>query len=177
MFKRIKIILFSSCFFAAVSCNEQSQAIDTTVKSENKTKYPDLYATILEKDSLLFQVGFNQLDTNIMHALLANDFEFYHDVHGITESKQAFIQSIQGLKELSFKTWRTIRTESVEIYPLYSDQHTKLYGAIQIGEHDFYQQKKGEKAKKSGTARFNHLWILESGEWRLKRVLSYDHHD
>ena len=63
----------------------------------------------------------------------------------------------------------------MEVFPLCTDNKQKLYGAIQNGIHDFYQQEKGEKARKTNTAKFTHLWIIEDGDWKLKRVLSYDH--
>ena len=35
---------------------------------------------------------------------------------------------------------------------------------------------KPEKPEKAGsTAKFIHLWILEDNQWKLKRILSYDH--
>ena len=49
----------------------------------------------------------------------------------------------------------------------------KLYGAIQMGEHGFAP--KGQQLD-SKPARFVHLWLLDNGQWRIARVLSYDHH-
>ncbi len=63
----------------------------------------------------------------------------------------------------------------MEVFPLYKDNSQVLYGAIQNGVHDFDQQYEGEVARKTNTARFTHLWIIENGDWKLKRVLSYDH--
>ncbi|MDH6250555.1 hypothetical protein M2347_000282 [Chryseobacterium sp. H1D6B] len=45
---------------------------------------------------------------------------------------------------------------------------------IQEGNHEFFRLNKG-KWNKTGRAKFTHLWILEDGKWKLKRVLSYDH--
>ncbi len=169
----IFLLLLSSC---EESQNGNIKNEDhSAVLPEEKSNYPELYQLILEKDSLLFEVGFNQIDTNQFVALIAKDFEFYHDEHGITDSKQAFITSIARLSDLPFKTWRTLKKESVEVFPLYSDDKTQLYGILQTGIHDFYQQLEGEEAQKTSTAKFSHLWILEEDEWKLKRVLSYDH--
>ena len=63
----------------------------------------------------------------------------------------------------------------MEVFPLYKDNGQVLYGVIQTGVHDFYQQDEGEDAHKTTTARFTHLWVVENGNWKLKRVLSYDH--
>ena len=135
----------------------------------------ELYNLIKEKDSLLFQIGFNQIDTLQVASLISTDFEFYHDEHGVTDTKKAFISNINGIRDLPFKTWRILVEESMEVFPLYKDNSQVLYGAIQHGMHDFYQQKEGEDALKTNTARFTHLWVIENEEWKLKRVLSYDH--
>lgn len=148
---------------------------DQVSQNEEVSKYPELYEMIMMKDSLLFQVGFNQIDTGQVSRLISEDFEFYHDVHGVMDSKENFIASINGLSDLSFKTWRELRDGTVEIFPLYTDNKTQLYGIIQTGKHEFYQQEEGEKAKRTSIAIFNHLWIKEDGDWKLKRVLSYDH--
>ncbi len=135
----------------------------------------ELFDLIREKDSLLFEIGFNQIDTLQVAALVSEDLEFYHDEHGIIDSKEAFVQSIQSIGDLPFKTWRVLETGSMEVFPLYTDNKTILYGILQTGVHSFYQQEDGEAARKTSTARFSHLWILENAEWKLKRVLSYDH--
>lgn len=165
-FHLISIILIVALY----SCS--NKVIFTTVDKvdpENER----LYNIIKEKDSLLFQIGFNQIDTIQVERLTSSDFEFYHDEHGITDSKSSFIQNIYGIKSLPFKTWRTL--VSMEVFPMYKENSEILYGVIQNGTHDFYQQNEGEVARKTNTARFTHLWIIEDGEWKLKRVLSYDH--
>ncbi|MCH5716729.1 hypothetical protein [Niabella hibiscisoli] len=50
-----------------------------------------------------------------------------------------------------------------------------LYGAIQEGVHLFYI-KESNTWKPTGTAAFTHFWLIDNGHWKLKRVLSYDHH-
>lgn len=165
-----------------ISCTSfDDEAQDNLPEKISNTKHvstsesQELFRLIKEKDSLLFQIGFNQIDTLQVSALTSRDFEFYHDEHGITNTKYAFIKSINGIRDLPFKTWRTLVEGSMEVFPLYNDNKTELYGAIQNGTHDFYQQNEGEKARKTNTARFTHLWIIEDGAWKLKRVLSFDH--
>lgn len=148
----------------------------TTVQSLTHEE-DSIFNIIKEKDSLLFQIGFNQIDTSQVKALITANFEFYHDEHGVTDSKRAFIHNIDIIRDLPFKTWRTLVTESMEVFPLYKNNSKELYGAIQNGVHEFYQQNEGEDARKTNTARFTHLWIIENGKWKLKRVLSYDHQD
>ena len=107
-----------------------------------------MYNIFFEKDSLPFQIGFNKIDTSQIAALTAKDFEFYHDEQGITETKQDFIERTASIEDLQFKTWRILKKESMEVFPVYTDNKQKLYGAIQNGIHDFYQQEKGVSFKK-----------------------------
>jgi hypothetical protein len=135
-----------------------------------------LYRTLKEKDSLLFNAGFNTCDTAELDRLVSDDFEFYHDKSGITPSKADFITSIQtGLCKLSYKPKRELVEESMEVYPLNKDGI--LYGAVQTGRHNFYAKEKDKPEYLTSTAIFSHLWILENNTWKLKRVLSYNHQD
>ena len=47
-----------------------------------------LYKTILEKDSLLFNIGFNTCDISQFEKLLSENFEFFHDKSGISDRKK-----------------------------------------------------------------------------------------
>lgn len=148
---------------------------NSSIKDGGNDYDQNLFKLIKEKDSLLFEIGFNQIDTSQVAKLTSTDFEFYHDEHGITETKIDFVRNIEGIRELPFKTWRVLVEGSMEVFPLYKDNSQVLYGAIQNGTHDFYQKNEGENARKTNTARFTHLWIIENEAWKLKRVLSYDH--
>ena len=125
----------------------------------------ELHQTLKANDSLLFEVGFNQCDLSQFENLFSEDFEFYHDQGGIDASKEAFMASMKnGLcSSGSNSTRRELVAGSLEVYPLYNDR--VLYGAIQKGIHRFCET----------TAKFMHLWLLENGEWKVSRVLSYDH--
>ena len=172
-------LILALAFFSCI--NEGSQTTnDTSEKLADEriigtSEDHELFDLIKEKDSLLFQIGFNKIDSLKVASLTSTDFEFYHDEHGVTDTKKAFVNNINGIRDLPFKTWRTLVEGSMEVYPLYKDNRQVLYGAIQNGIHDFYQQNEGEDARKTNTAKFTHLWIIEDGVWKLKRVLSYDH--
>lgn len=138
-------------------------------------KKSDLYKTILQKDSLLFDVGFNTCDIMQFERLLSVDFEFYHDTDSISR-KAKFLNDIKnGLcaSPTTYQSRRELDKKKTEIYPLYKD--SVLYGAIQIGVHSFYENIEGNPERFASTAKFTHLWILENGEWKLLRSLSYDH--
>ena len=124
-----------------------------------------LFNTLKAKDSLLFEVGFNQCDLGQIEKVLPDKFEFYHDKNGITTSKAAFVKLLKENLCSSGKniTERVLEKESLEVFPLY--EQGELYGAVQTGRHSF----------DNTTAQFTHLWLLENGEWRPSRIISYDH--
>lgn len=133
-----------------------------------------LYETLKEKDSLLFTVGFNTCDINQFEMLVSDDFEFYHDQAGVTSTKKAFIEGIRaGLCKLDYRARRALVTNSLAVYPL--TKNGVLYGAVQTGEHRFYALEKGKAEHLTSIAKFTHLWLLENGDWKLSRGLSYDH--
>lgn len=177
---QLKILTLTSLILVSILCACKSEVVQIrdSITKETNVKDPEnkvLFDLLLDKDSLLFQIGFNQIDTLQLALLISTDFEFYHDEHGVTDTKSAFVSNINGIRDLPFKTWRILVEGSMEVFPLYKDNSQVLYGAIQNGTHDFYQQNEGEDARKTNTAKFTHLWIIEDGDWKLKRVLSFDH--
>jgi hypothetical protein len=63
---------------------------------------------------------------------------------------------------------------TVQVYPL--RKNGVVYGAVIEGEHVFYIKQAGKDEFIDGRARFTHLWLEHNGEWRMARVLSYNHH-
>ncbi|MCA6074319.1 nuclear transport factor 2 family protein [Fulvivirga sedimenti] len=134
----------------------------------------DLYNTLRAQDSLLFDVGFNTCDVEIFERLVADDFEFYHDQSGITPDKASFIKGTrEGLCKLDYQPIRQLDAGSLKVFPL--KNNGVLYGALQTGSHRFYAKKGDEPLVLTSSALFDHLWMLEDGEWKLKRVISYAH--
>ena len=132
-----------------------------------------LFDELKKKDSLLFNLGFNNCDTTQFRMLLSDDFEFYHDQNGLLESKDMFIKNIPNLCKMSYKPIRVLVEGNMNVFPLYSNG--QLYGAIQTGIHEFYGEEKGKARYLTSTAKFTHVWLIEDGTWKLKRILSYDH--
>ena len=135
----------------------------------------ELFQKLLEKDSLLFDRGFNECKIDEFENFVSEDLEFYHDQGGLTTNKQDFLENVKNniCSNPDEKPIRKLRQESLEVYPLF--QNGKLYGAIQKGIHDFYIKEPGKELYMTSSAKFTHVWILEDKEWILKRVLSYDH--
>lgn len=134
-----------------------------------------LHKTILEKDSLLFNIGFNTCDISQFEKLLSENFEFFHDKSGISDRKKFLADLKNGLCKSpeTYQSRRELITEKTLIFPLYNQG--ELYGAIQYGEHRFYEKMEGKAEQYASTAKFTHVWIIEDGKWKLKSGLSYDH--
>lgn len=137
------------------------------------SEHQRVYDALRLRDSLLFSLVFDHCDTVSLRSLISQDFEFYHDQNGITSSRAAFFKGVAALSRNPYKTKRGVAPNSLEVFPLY--EKGQLYGAIQTGRHYFSAVEPGMPERLTSTAVFTHLWILENGNWKLKRVLSYDH--
>jgi len=151
----VQLVLIIIAVLVGIFTSAQAQIDETS----------QMFVTLESKDSLLFEVGFNQCDMSQFEQLVGKNFEFYHDISGVNRSKAEFMATMRdGLCQSGENpTRRELVKGSLEVFPLYHDSN--LYGAIQRGIHRF-----GES-----TARFTHLWLLEENEWKLARVLSFDH--
>lgn len=137
----------------------------------------ELYKIILSKDSLLFNVGFNTCNIAQFDQLLSEQFEFFHDNAGVADKKK-FLRDLQeGLcnKPAAYQARRELLPGSTEIFALYNKGN--LYGAIQEGVHQFFEKEINKPEKFGSSARFTHVWLLENGEWKLTKSLSYEHQD
>jgi CubicO group peptidase (beta-lactamase class C family) len=147
----------------------------TTLLTAQVDKKSELYKTILSKDSLLFNVGFNTCDIGQFDRLLSEKFEFFHDKDSISYKTDFLYKLRNGLckSPTTYQSRRELVPGSTEIYPLYKNK--VLYGSIQTGIHRFYETIAGKKETFASTAKFTHVWLLENGIWKLTKSLSYDH--
>ncbi len=92
--------------------------------------------------------------------------EFYHDKGGLTNYAQnmaAFKNTASANTDLR----RDLIPGSLEVYEV------KDFGAMQIGKHRFCHTENGKPD--CGTFKFVHIWKKNNGEWKISRVVSYDH--
>lgn len=136
---------------------------------------PELVATLAEKDRQLFEAVFGcKLD--LLASLVADDFEFVHDKWGLTaDSGAKFMQSMRDNCKAqetgqNFRARRELVEGSMTVHMLNN------YGAMQMGEHRFYALQPGQPDRLTETGKFIDLWRLVDGEWKLARVISYNHH-
>jgi hypothetical protein len=121
-----------------------------------------LYDELAAMDRALFDAAFVDCDEAKFQSLFTEGAEFYHDRDG-AKFGDAVTQLGGCPRDEGVK--RTLVEGSLEVYPI------KDYGAVQLGRHTF------TKAGEEGVtiAQFVHLWKHSEGQWRLARVLSFDH--
>lgn len=141
-------------------------------------KNAELHLLLAKKDSILFNAAFNTCNKDVLEELFTEDFEFFHDKGGLTESRAAFLNPMKENCEKRLPTAlqpsKRIRIEdSLEVFPLYKDG--VLYGAIQHGIHRFESLDKDSHYQRGDIAKFTHVWVKENAVWKVKRELSYDH--
>ncbi|MBC8028410.1 MAG: nuclear transport factor 2 family protein [Steroidobacteraceae bacterium] len=130
---------------------------------------------VMAADAALFSAFFDRCDIPALSAMLADDFEMIHDKGGrIAGSKAEMIASFEKTCARQktgedYRARRELVAGSLKVYPVNN------YGAIEIGEHRFYQLLPGKPEKLVEVALFTQVWKKEEGGWRLTRVLSYDH--
>lgn len=156
----LKIIIAIITFFYSLVMNAQIE------------KSSELFKIIAAKDSILFERTFNNCEIEKLDLIIAEDLEFYHDVASI-QNKAAFVNAVKNnICKNSGSRKRNLVAESLEVFPLRNNG--EIYGAIQTGKHTFQEKHQGI-LKTVGIANFTHLWILENKQWKLKRVLSFNH--
>lgn len=132
-----------------------------------------LFNYLMKADSVLFEQGFNRCNLNSLQKIIHQDLQFFHDQSGM-QNREEFFQAIKTniCSGNGRKPIRKLVSGSVKVFPLYDNGI--LYGAIQMGEHEFFLKGDG-KMEKTSFAKFIHTWILHNDEWQLYHVMSYDH--
>lgn len=135
-----------------------------------------LSSAIAARDAEFFAVFFTDCDPAKVRGMLADDFEMYHDKDGlVSQSGDALAADYakECEKRKAADAWRSRRelvAGTMEVWPVPG------WGAIEHGEHVFYERKGDGPEKLVGRARFTQAWALGAdGQWRLARVFSYDH--
>lgn len=135
----------------------------------------EMFDRIASQDAALFEAVFTTCDVERFGQLITDDFEFYHDKGGLTSTSRA--QSVADMRKqcerlqrgTDFRARREVVPGTMAVYPLNN------YGAVQTGMHRFYALIDGKPDRLTETARFLHVWKLENDDWKLARVVSYDH--
>ncbi|MFT4659908.1 MAG: hypothetical protein ACI8XB_000158 [Patiriisocius sp.] len=139
----------------------------SSVFSQNKDQLKEkeqINQEILKMDSLLFDVAFNTCDLELYKKITKSDFKFYADRSDLNKSIEKGIHIF--VDRCSRPKGLTRRLVSSDAYVLGD------YGAVQIGEHDFYIDD-----IKVQTAKFVTNWERRDDSWIITRAISYGHKD
>jgi hypothetical protein len=126
-------------------------------------------------DAALFSAFFDRCDIEALKGMVTDDFEMIHDKGGrVAASAAEFIANIERTCARQkagedYRARRELIAGSLKVYPV------KNYGAIEVGEHRFFQLLPGKPEKLVEVSLFTQVWKKEGGAWKLARVLSYDH--
>ncbi|MFT3822763.1 MAG: nuclear transport factor 2 family protein [Chitinophagaceae bacterium] len=145
-----------------------------TGKLSAQSKESDVKSIVLHKDSLFWK-DYNTCNISNLRTFFSDDVEFYHDKGGATFGLQALVDAFKkGMcnEQQSFRLRREAVKGTVKIFLL--QNNNVVYGAIISGEHVFYIVQNGKETL-DGHGIFTNIWMLKDGEWKMTRVLSYDH--
>jgi hypothetical protein len=135
----------------------------------------ELRQALRSVDADFFELFFQGCDPARLATLVTGDLEFYHDKAGIVAtSGQEFVADYA--KNCAARSapdaWRSRRElipASLRVDPVPG------YGAIEYGEHRFYERKGDGPERLAGIAVFTMLWKRDAGTWKLARVMSFGH--
>ena len=136
-----------------------------TLKAQETTNNESLFQEIFRMDSLLF-TAFNNRNIEQVKQIFSEDLEFYHDKTGLTN----YEQNIKMLGENFARgnsPRRELMKETMEVYPVPG------FGAVQTASHRFCHLENGQMD--CGTFKFVHIWQKKDGQWKLARIVSFDH--
>ena len=138
-------------------------------QSQNERKVAttqiELFNKVANLDSSLF-AAYNSKNLNLMKAYFTKDLEWYQDNGGLIDFEKVF-SNFQSIFNRDYDLKRNLIRESLEVHPI------EGYGAIEIGKHQFKHIENGKM--EIGTFKFVMIWKNDNGNWKISRVISYDH--
>lgn len=136
-----------------------------TGSANSQPKQDSLYRKIAALDSVLFN-AFNTRDIELFKSFFDTNLEFFHDKTGLTDFSYT-VKFMEQVAQPQNDLNRQLVKSSLEVYPIPG------YGAMQIGSHSFCRTEAGQKG--CGTFKFIHIWQQKNTEWKITRIISYDH--
>ena len=138
-------------------------------QSQNERKVAttqiELFNKVANLDSSLF-AAYNSKNLNLMKTHFTKDLEWYQDNGGLIDFEKVF-SNFQSIFNRDYDLKRNLIRESLEVHPI------EGYGAIEIGKHQFKHIENGKL--EIGTFKFVMIWKNDNGNWKISRVISYDH--
>ena len=132
-------------------------------------------ATITRHDATIFEAAFGTCDGEALRRVMADDLEFYHDKYGlIASSLDEFLGGTlpdcerRKSGEQPYLE-RRLDAGSMVVRRIGDD------AVMQTGSHSFWPREPGQDIRKVETGLFTHIWVKTDGDYKIKRVISYDH--
>ena len=154
------VILFLLTFTICARSFAQSQNERKVV-----TTQIELFNKVANLDSSLF-TAYNSKNLDLMKTYFTKDLEWYQDNGGLIDFEKVF-SNFQSIFNRDYDLKRKLIRESLEVHPI------ENYGAIEIGKHQFKHVENGKL--EIGTFKFVMIWKNNNGNWKISRVISYDH--
>jgi ketosteroid isomerase-like protein len=126
----------------------------------------ELNKAVTTLDASVFD-AFNRCEVDKFATFFTDDVEFYHDRDGLSVGKADLAESVK--KNICGKVTRELVPGTLQVYPLPG------YGALQTGVHRFHHPGHDD-TEPVGEGKFLHVWQCKNGQWKITRVISYDHH-
>lgn len=156
--KILILLLFTFSFCVSVFAQSKNEKKGSAIQIE-------LFNKVSQLDSLLF-AAYNSKNLDLMKTYFTRDLEWFQDNGGLIDYEKVF-SNFQSIFNRDYDLKRNLIKESLEVHPI------KGYGAIEIGKHQFKHIENGKL--EIGTFKFLMIWKNENGNWKISRVISYDH--
>ncbi|MHA8072156.1 nuclear transport factor 2 family protein [Aquirufa ecclesiirivi] len=128
-------------------------------------KSTELFQQISRLDSAMFH-AYNQRDMPTFKQFFTSDLEWFQDNGGLLHY-ETVIANFQNIFNRDYVLTRKLVPGTLEVHPI------KDYGAIHIGRHTFSHMENGKL--EVGEFKFLMIWKNDNGQWKISRVVSYDH--
>ena len=156
--KNLMVLLLSIFIYSNALAQSQNERKVATTQIE-------LFNKVANLDSSLF-AAYNSKNLNLMKTYFTKDLEWYQDNGGLIDFEKVF-SNFQSIFNRDYDLKRNLIKESLEVHPI------EGYGAIEIGKHQFKHIENGKL--EIGTFKFVMIWKNDNGNWKISRVISYDH--
>ncbi|MFC0350074.1 hypothetical protein [Undibacterium danionis] len=159
----IASLFIASLFIATLAVIAPVIAQDTNTDWEVQVKKADD----------IYWHDFNFGTSASLNAHLAQDVEFYHDLGGSLLGYDALSKVNAGMDNTKDRGRRVVVPDTWRVFPL--RRGADIYGAIIMGDHDFFSTESGKIKTRILRSSFTHLMLLKDGVWKVARIYSYNH--
>ncbi|MBC3875973.1 nuclear transport factor 2 family protein [Undibacterium flavidum] len=135
-------------------------------------KNTDWEAQVRKADDAYWN-DFNFGTSASLNSHLTEDVEFYHDLGGTVMGYDALSKVNAGMDDTKNRGRRVIVPDTLRIFPM--RRGPEVYGAIVMGEHDFFSTESGKIIKRTFRSSFTHLMLQKDGVWKVARIYSFNH--